>query len=89
MNMRYHWPTDRVHKNNSTFIGNQDVKISEIITQSIIQRNITKICATYYYMKQMVFRFCEGVLNYSHSLNPPCAPARTHRRTQAPIEPPN
>jgi hypothetical protein len=33
-------------KNNSTFIGAQDVKISQIITQSIIQRNITKICAT-------------------------------------------
>jgi hypothetical protein len=33
-------------KRNSTFIGAQDVKISGIITQSIIQRNITKICAT-------------------------------------------
>jgi hypothetical protein len=33
-------------KNNSTFIGAQDVKIFAIITQSIIQRNITKICAT-------------------------------------------
>jgi hypothetical protein len=32
-------------KNNLTFIGAQDVKISVIITQSIIQRNITKICA--------------------------------------------
>jgi hypothetical protein len=29
------------------------------------------------------------VLNYSHSRNPPCAPARTHGRTQAPREPPN
>jgi hypothetical protein len=35
------------------------VKISEIITQNIIQRNITKICATQYYMKQIVFRLCE------------------------------
>jgi hypothetical protein len=31
----------------------------------------------------------EIVLNYSHSRNPPCAPARTHGRTQAPREPPN
>jgi hypothetical protein len=31
----------------------------------------------------------DSVLNYSHSRNPPCAPARTHRRTQAPREPPN
>jgi hypothetical protein len=31
----------------------------------------------------------EDVLNYSHSRNPPCAPARTHGRTQAPREPPN
>jgi hypothetical protein len=30
-----------------------------------------------------------GMLNYSHSRNPPCAPARTHGQTQAPIEPPN
>jgi hypothetical protein len=29
------------------------------------------------------------LLNYSHSHNPPCAPARTHGRTQAPREPPN
>jgi hypothetical protein len=28
-------------------------------------------------------------LNYSHSLNPRCAPARTHRQNQAPREPPN
>jgi hypothetical protein len=46
MDMRYHWLTDRVPENNSTFIGSQDVKISQIITQSIIKRNITKICAT-------------------------------------------
>jgi hypothetical protein len=38
-------PTESA-KNNSTFIGAQDVKISYIITPSIIQRNITKICAT-------------------------------------------
>jgi hypothetical protein len=29
------------------------------------------------------------VLNYSPSRNPPCAPARTHGRTQAPREPPS
>jgi hypothetical protein len=39
-------------------------------------------------MKQIVFRFCEGVLNYSHSRNPRCAPARTHGQIQAPREPP-
>jgi hypothetical protein len=31
----------------------------------------------------------ETVINYSHSRNPPCAPARTHGRIQAPREPPN
>jgi hypothetical protein len=30
-----------------------------------------------------------GVINYSHSRNPPCAPARTHGQIQAPREPPN
>jgi hypothetical protein len=30
-----------------------------------------------------------SLLNYSHSRNPPCAPARMHGRTQAPREPPN
>jgi hypothetical protein len=29
------------------------------------------------------------VINYSHSHNPPCAPARTHGQIQAPREPPN
>jgi hypothetical protein len=32
---------------------------------------------------------CKWMLNYSHSRNPPCAPARTHERAQAPREPPN
>jgi hypothetical protein len=45
MDMRYHWLTDRVRQKQFE-IGAQDVKISAIITQSIIQRNITKICAT-------------------------------------------
>jgi hypothetical protein len=45
MDMRYHWLTDRVHKNNLTFIGTQDMKISVIIKQNTIQRNITRICA--------------------------------------------
>jgi hypothetical protein len=30
-----------------------------------------------------------SVINYSHSRNPPCAPARTHGQIQAPREPPN
>jgi hypothetical protein len=91
MDMRYHWITDRVRKKKITFIGDQDVKISEIITQNIIQRNITNICADSYYIRQIVFRFCEGVLNYSHSHshNPRCAPARTHGQIQALREPPN
>jgi hypothetical protein len=63
------------------FMGAQDVKISQIITQSIIQRNITKICATKYYMKQIVFRFCEGVLHYSHSQSHYPPRARPHGRT--------
>jgi hypothetical protein len=46
MDMRYHWLADRVQQNNLTFIGAQDLKISAIITRNIIQRNITKICAT-------------------------------------------
>jgi hypothetical protein len=29
------------------------------------------------------------MINYSHSRNPPCAPARTHGQIQAPREPPN
>jgi hypothetical protein len=58
MDMRYHWLTDRVRQKKLTFIGAQDVKSLEIITQNIIQHNITKICATSYYIKQIVFRFC-------------------------------
>jgi hypothetical protein len=89
MDMRYHWLTDKVHQNNLTFICDEDVKISVIITQNIIQRNITKICADLYYIRQIVFRFCEGVINYSHSGNPSCAPARAHGQIKTPKEPPN
>jgi hypothetical protein len=46
MDMRYHWLTDIVRQQKLTFIGAQDVKRLAIITQNIIQRNITKICAT-------------------------------------------
>jgi hypothetical protein len=30
-----------------------------------------------------------NLINYSHSRNPPCAPARTQGQIQAPREPPN
>jgi hypothetical protein len=45
MDMGYHWLTDRVRQKKLTFIGDQNVKSSAIITQNIIQRNIPKICA--------------------------------------------
>jgi hypothetical protein len=45
MDMIYHWLKIESAKNNLTFIGAQDGKISAIITQNIIQRNIIKICA--------------------------------------------
>jgi hypothetical protein len=35
------------------------------------------------------YRTYTSVINYSHSRNPPCAPARTHGQIQAPREPPN
>jgi hypothetical protein len=94
-NDRKQWTCDTIGsqteyaKNNLTFIGAQDVKISVIITQNIIQRTITKIYADSYYIRQIFFRFCEGVLNYSLSRNPRCAPVRTHGKIQAPREPPN
>jgi hypothetical protein len=45
MDMRYHWLTDRVRQKQFDVRGAQDVKISQIITQNIIQHSITKICA--------------------------------------------
>jgi hypothetical protein len=83
MDMRYHWLTDRVSKNNLTFIGDEGVKILETITQNIIQHNITKTCADLFYIRQTSLRFCEGVLNYSHSSNPTCLRAHTHIHIQA------
>jgi hypothetical protein len=45
MDMRYYWITDRVPPLKKLMsIGAQVVKIWVIITQHIIQRNITKIC---------------------------------------------
>jgi hypothetical protein len=84
LDMRYHWLTDRVRQKKMMFIGNQEVKISVIITQNIIQQNITKTCADQYYSRQISFRFCEGVLNYSRSRNPSYVRARTHGQIQAP-----
>jgi hypothetical protein len=40
-------------------------------------------------VKEMILSDAPILLNYSHSRNSPCAPARTHGRTQAPREPPN
>jgi hypothetical protein len=40
MDMRYRWLTDRVRHKKMTFIGTQDVKILEIITQSITGVNL-------------------------------------------------
>jgi hypothetical protein len=78
MDIRFHWLTDRVRQ-----------KQFVIITKNIIQRNITNKCTDSYYIKQKVFRLFEDVLNYSHSHNPRCAPARTHGQIQAPREPPH
>jgi hypothetical protein len=46
MDMRYHWLTDIVRQKQFDvyWLGDQDVKISQIITRNIIQHNITKIC---------------------------------------------
>jgi hypothetical protein len=38
---------------------------------------------------QRVYRYSERVINYSHSRNPTCAPARMHGQIRAPREPPN
>jgi hypothetical protein len=41
------------------------------------------------YGAAMMISRCLSLINYSHSRNPPCAPARTHGQIQAPREPPN
>jgi hypothetical protein len=46
MDMIYHWLIDRVRQKKIDIYWRPGREISEIITQSIIQRNITKICAT-------------------------------------------
>jgi hypothetical protein len=63
MDMRYHWLTDRVRQKQFDVYWRPGHENLTIITQNIIQRNITKICADSYYIRQIVFRFCEGVLN--------------------------
>jgi hypothetical protein len=45
MDMRYHWLTDRVRQKQFNVYWRPGREIWEIITQSTIQRNITKICA--------------------------------------------
>jgi hypothetical protein len=89
MDMRYHWLTDRVRQKQVDVYWRPGREISAIITQNIIQHNITKICEDLYFIRPIAFRFCEGVLNYSHSCNPGCAHAHTQRQIQAPREPLN
>jgi hypothetical protein len=64
------------------------------ITKSIKVKNDLKIHDVYkdnhVYIKETTDRNKEiKLLNYSHSRNPRCAPARTHGQIQAPREPPN
>jgi hypothetical protein len=56
--------------------GMYRLKQSGLLAKKLIQTRLTP------------FRYYP-VLNYSHSHNPRCAPARTHGQIQAPIEPPN
>jgi hypothetical protein len=45
MDMRYHWLTDRVRQKQFNVYWRPGRESLEIITRSIIQRNITKKCA--------------------------------------------
>jgi hypothetical protein len=50
-----------------------------------MRRTMKDICSCDIFPKSLKL----NMINYSHSRNPPCAPARTHGRIQAPREPPN
>jgi hypothetical protein len=91
MDMRYHWLTNRVRKKEVDVywrpgrenLGDYHTKHHSAQHQKDMRQLILH--------EAIVFRFSEGVINYSHSRdpNPPCAPARTHGQIQAPREPPN
>jgi hypothetical protein len=50
---------------------------------------LTATSAKLAYQLEVSQAYIKMLLNYSHSRNPRCAPARTHGQIQAPREPPN
>jgi hypothetical protein len=76
-----------------------DNEASKLLKMYLHQQNITfQLVPPYIHIRfeheLAVPVFCHhflpvNLINYSHSRNPPCAPARTHGRIQAPREPPN
>jgi hypothetical protein len=52
---------------------------------SVVSRESVRIARTLAALNDVDVK----MINYSHSRNPPCAPARTHGQIQAPREPPN
>jgi hypothetical protein len=90
MDMRYHWLTDRVRqKQVDVYLRPGRENLADYHTKHHSAQHHKDMRHLILHEAKIVFRFCEGVLNYSHSRNPPCAPARTHGQIQAPREPPN
>jgi hypothetical protein len=69
------------HKQDATELKTDNYTADIIINNTVHQKRSKAIKIIFYWVK--------GMLNYSHSRNPPCAPARTHGQIQAPREPPN
>jgi hypothetical protein len=62
-----------------------------ILNETIKEKRSKSMDIRYHWLTDRVHQtqFDVYLINYSHSRNPPCAPARTHGQIQAPREPPN
>jgi hypothetical protein len=90
IDMRYHWLTDRVRQKQFDVYwrpGRGNLGDYHTKHHSAQHHKDMRHLILYEANSLQVLRGC--VLNYSHSLIPPCAPARTHGQIQAPREPPN
>jgi hypothetical protein len=87
MDMRCHWLTDRVRQKQFDMYwqpGPENLGDYYTNHHSAQHHKDMRILILH---RLTAFRFCEGVLNYSHSRNLTCARAHIHRHSRVPREP--
>jgi hypothetical protein len=89
MDIWYHWLTDRVRQKQFDIYwqpGRENIGDYHTKHHSAQHHKYMRGLILH---QANILQIIEGVLNYSHSRNPRCAPARMHGQIQATRDPPN